>query len=189
MQPFLIAFTLTLLAGLSTGLGAAIAFFAPRANTRFLSVCTGLSAGVMLYVSFMEMLPEAFRQIAEAGFAEKPATALGTLGFFAGIALILVSALIILYPLTTKYIFGPEAIEIRDLSFREVPARYDSVYRVEESEGIVAGSHCTASGCIVIRYDRESNRMIAITPSDRDAAMALLRTRCPSAEFTMDYRS
>ena len=88
MQPFLIAFTLTLLAGLSTGLGAAIAFFASRANTRFLSVCTGLSAGVMLYVSFMEMLPEAFRQIAEAGFAEKPATALGTLGFFAGIALI-----------------------------------------------------------------------------------------------------
>ena len=88
MQPFLIAFTLTLLAGLSTGLGAAIAFFAPRANTRFLSVCTGLSAGVMLYVSFMEMLPEAFRQIAEAGLAEKPATALGTLGFFAGIALI-----------------------------------------------------------------------------------------------------
>ena len=57
-------------------------------NTRFLSVCTGLSAGVMLYVSFMEILPEAFRQVAEAGFAERPAAALGTLGFFAGIALI-----------------------------------------------------------------------------------------------------
>ena len=88
MTPFLIAFALTLLAGLSTGVGAAIAFFAPRTNTRFLSVCTGLSAGVMLYVSFMEILPEAFRQVAEAGFAERPASALGTLGFFAGIALI-----------------------------------------------------------------------------------------------------
>ena len=88
MTPFLIAFALTLLAGLSTGVGAAIAFFAPRTNTRFLSVCTGLSAGVMLYVSFMEILPEAFRQVAEAGFAERPAAALGTLGFFAGIALI-----------------------------------------------------------------------------------------------------
>ncbi len=88
MTPFLVAFALTLLAGLSTGVGAAIAFFAPRTNTRFLSVCTGLSAGVMLYVSFMEILPEAFRQVAEAGFAERPASALGTLGFFAGIALI-----------------------------------------------------------------------------------------------------
>lgn len=88
MTPFLVAFALTLLAGLSTGVGAAIAFFAPRTNTRFLSVCTGLSAGVMLYVSFMEILPEAFRQVAEAGFAERPAAALGTLGFFAGIALI-----------------------------------------------------------------------------------------------------
>ena len=88
MAPFLIAFALTLMAGLSTGLGAAIAFFAPRANTRFLSVCTGLSAGVMLYVSFMEILPEAFAQIMDAGFAERPATALGTLGFFAGIAFI-----------------------------------------------------------------------------------------------------
>ena len=85
MTPFLVAFALTLLAGLSTGVGAAIAFFAPRTNTRFLSVCTGLSAGVMLYVSFMEILPEAFRQVAEAGFAERPASALGTLGFFAGI--------------------------------------------------------------------------------------------------------
>ncbi|HIV08521.1 MAG TPA: zinc transporter ZupT [Candidatus Spyradenecus faecavium] len=87
-ERFLIALLLTLIAGLSTGLGAAIAFFAPRANTRFLSVCTGLSAGVMLYVSFMEILPEAFAQIMEAGLAETPATALGTLGFFLGIALI-----------------------------------------------------------------------------------------------------
>ena len=42
----------------------------------------------MLYVSFMEILPEAFEQIQIAGFAERPATALGTLGFFIGIALI-----------------------------------------------------------------------------------------------------
>lgn len=88
MERFLVAFALTLMAGLSTGVGAAIAFFAPKANTRFLSVCTGLSAGVMLYVSFMEILPEAFAQIGRAGWAERPAQAFGTLGFFFGIALI-----------------------------------------------------------------------------------------------------
>lgn len=49
------AFGLTLFAGLATGVGSAIAFFASRTNYRFLSVSTGFSAGVMLYVSFVEI--------------------------------------------------------------------------------------------------------------------------------------
>jgi len=36
-----VAFGLTLAAGLSTGLGSAIAFFARRTNLRLLSVATG----------------------------------------------------------------------------------------------------------------------------------------------------
>ena len=44
---------LTLLAGLATGIGSAIAFFAHRTNVRFLSFSLGLSAGVMIYVSFV----------------------------------------------------------------------------------------------------------------------------------------
>mgnify|MGYP001176437657 CR=1 FL=1 len=41
------AFGITLLAGMATGIGSAIAFFAKRTNYRFLSVSTGFSAGVM----------------------------------------------------------------------------------------------------------------------------------------------
>ena len=52
------AFGLTLLAGAATGLGSAIAFFANRTNYRFLSVSTGFSAGVMLYVSFVELFQQ-----------------------------------------------------------------------------------------------------------------------------------
>ena len=48
------AFGLTLLAGLATGLGAAVAFFAARANQRVLALSLAFSAGVMLYVSFVE---------------------------------------------------------------------------------------------------------------------------------------
>lgn len=55
----LFAFTLTLLAGLATGIGSFIAFFAKRTDQRFLSFSLGLSAGVMLYVSFMELLFDA----------------------------------------------------------------------------------------------------------------------------------
>jgi ZIP family zinc transporter len=40
---------------MATGIGSAIAFFAKRTNYRFLSIATGFSAGVMLYVSFVEI--------------------------------------------------------------------------------------------------------------------------------------
>lgn len=50
-----IAFMLTLFAGMATGIGSVIAFTARRTNYRFLSVATGFSAGVMLYVSFVEI--------------------------------------------------------------------------------------------------------------------------------------
>ncbi len=53
------AFGLTLFAGLSTGIGSALAFFAKRTNTKFLSVSLGFSAGVMIYVSFVEILGKA----------------------------------------------------------------------------------------------------------------------------------
>lgn len=65
MSNFWFAFLLTLVAGLSTGIGSAIAFFAKRTNYRFLSVATGFSAGVMLYVSFVEIMPKASEKVGE----------------------------------------------------------------------------------------------------------------------------
>ncbi len=50
-----IALGLTLFAGMATGIGSIIAFTAQRTNFRYLSVATGFSAGVMLYVSFVEI--------------------------------------------------------------------------------------------------------------------------------------
>ena len=54
----LIAFGLTLFAGLSTGIGSMIAWMCKRTNTRFLSVVLGFSAGVMIYVSMIEIFAE-----------------------------------------------------------------------------------------------------------------------------------
>ena len=54
----LLAFGLTLIAGLSTGIGSLIALLSKKTDTRFLSASLGLSAGVMIYVSFMELMPE-----------------------------------------------------------------------------------------------------------------------------------
>jgi ZIP family zinc transporter len=58
-ESILFAFGLTLFAGLSTGIGSGIAFFAKQTNTKFLSVSLGFSAGVMIYVSFVEIMVKA----------------------------------------------------------------------------------------------------------------------------------
>lgn len=52
-------FFLTLLAGLSTGIGSCIAFLTHHTNKKFLSVSLGFSAGVMIYVSMIEIFSQA----------------------------------------------------------------------------------------------------------------------------------
>ncbi len=58
-QSVLFALSLTLFAGLATGIGSLIALFAKKTNTTFLSVSLGFSAGVMIYVSMIEIFPKA----------------------------------------------------------------------------------------------------------------------------------
>jgi ZIP family zinc transporter len=55
MQDVWTAMGLTVFAGMATGIGSIIAFTAKKTDYRFLSVATGFSAGVMLYVSFVEI--------------------------------------------------------------------------------------------------------------------------------------
>jgi len=54
-ETLLFAFGLTLFAGLATGVGSGIAFFARTTNKKFLSISLGFSAGVMIYVSMVEI--------------------------------------------------------------------------------------------------------------------------------------
>ena len=60
-----IAFLLTVIAGLSTGIGSAIAYFIRKPKIIYLSFSLGLSAGVMIYISFMELLPDALETVGE----------------------------------------------------------------------------------------------------------------------------
>jgi ZIP family zinc transporter len=81
------AFGLTLFAGLSTGIGSALAFFAKRTNTRFLSISLGFSAGVMIYVSLVEIFMKAKTELVGV-YGEREGYWFTVLSFFAGIALI-----------------------------------------------------------------------------------------------------
>ena len=87
LQTVLTAFALTLFAGLSTGIGSLIAWMCKRTNTRFLSVALGFSAGVMIYVSMIEIFAESNRLLTDAVGAPG-GTWITVAGFFGGMLLI-----------------------------------------------------------------------------------------------------
>ncbi|MDX1283931.1 MAG: ZIP family metal transporter, partial [Draconibacterium sp.] len=85
----LFALLLTVFAGLSTGIGSAIAFVAKRTNTKLLTLSLGFSAGVMIYISFVEIFQEAKHSLVNH-FNEFEGTLYTVLAFFGGMLLIAV---------------------------------------------------------------------------------------------------
>ncbi len=87
MDNVLFAFSLTLLAGLATGIGSAITLFKKTLNPKFLASSLGFSAGVMIYVSFIEIFPKALESLQNV-FGEKQGYLYTTIAFFVGIGII-----------------------------------------------------------------------------------------------------
>ena len=113
------AMLITLFAGLSTAIGGGIAFIVKKDNLKALSVGLGFSAGVMVFVSFMDMLPEAGKLLAQ----HFPNTHewLTLAGFVAG----LIVAILIDY-------FLPDHIDTEDVLHPDGPAHRN--YRIKELE-------------------------------------------------------
>ncbi|EEL2611385.1 zinc transporter ZupT [Campylobacter jejuni] len=83
-EQIFIAMLLTLFAGFSTAIGSIIAFFSRKDDLRVLSLGLGFSAGVMIYISFMEILPTALKDF-KNHYDSHWAEILGLACFFGGI--------------------------------------------------------------------------------------------------------
>lgn len=81
-----IAVMLTAAAGLSTGIGAVIVYFTKCMNKKFLSFSLGFSSGIMLYVSFIEMLSTSQNYLK----SQCSSNLLSYIAFFAGMGLIMI---------------------------------------------------------------------------------------------------
>lgn len=90
LDNYIIAFILTLFAGLSTSIGAVIAFFSKTKTEKFLSLGLGFSAGVMIYLSFMEILPKSTESFTQLVSSEAKGEFLTLVCLFLGIAIIAV---------------------------------------------------------------------------------------------------
>jgi len=82
----LFALGLTIFARLSTGVGSLIGFLSKKFNPKFLSGALGFSAGVMIYVSLVEIFVKA-KDALSVSFGEKQGYTITVIGFFVGIAL------------------------------------------------------------------------------------------------------
>ncbi|EPC1979256.1 zinc transporter ZupT [Campylobacter jejuni] len=83
-EQIFIAMLLTLFAGFSTAIGSIIAFFSRKDDLRVFSLGLGFSAGVMIYISFMEILPTALKDF-KNHYDSHWAELLGLACFFGGI--------------------------------------------------------------------------------------------------------
>lgn len=83
----LLAVGLTLFAGLATAIGGMVAFYSRRTNTRFLAISLGFSAGVMIYVSMLEILGKA-KGILIDSLGERAGSWATAMAFFGGMIFI-----------------------------------------------------------------------------------------------------
>ncbi len=82
-----LALLLTLVAGLSTGIGGLLSLLYKKSNSKLVSISLGFSAGVMVYVSFTEIFFQARAELS-ASLGDKTGLIVTVASFFAGIALI-----------------------------------------------------------------------------------------------------
>jgi len=101
-----IAFALVIAAGASTAIGASVVFFpslVQLASRKTLAAGLGLSAGVMTYVSFVEIFQKSVVAFQDAGFDHDLGYIYSTLCFFGGVVLMVVRCLFCYISVGTVY--------------------------------------------------------------------------------------
>ncbi len=141
LSNFWLAVLLTSFAGLSTGIGSLIALYAKRTNTKFLSVSLGFSAGVMIYVSFVELFFQA-RTILVDNWG-KDGSWICTGMFFVGFGVFAV-----IDKLVPNYENPHEMHKIEELKDRKEAEKFRKLYRVGILMAIAIGIHNFPEGVV-----------------------------------------
>jgi ZIP family zinc transporter len=162
-SPFWTAFALTSLAGLATGVGSIIAVVSKRSTPRFLSVSMGFSAGVMIFVSLVELFNEARSHLALIwGKAGGYWGAIG--GFFLGLALIaaidkLVPAAINPHEARAKEAAEHEAVDSRTCDDALEKTRLSRIFRTGLFTALVLALHNFPEGIATLFASLEDSRL------------------------------
>lgn len=153
LNTVLTAFGITILAGLATGLGSTLAFFAKHTNTKFLSFTLGFSAGVMIYVAFVDILNAAkVSLITEMGQVSGSWAAV--LSFFAGILVVG-----IIDKLVPKFENPHEAHRAEEMKETELAEKFHKLYRVGLFAAIVITIHNLPEGMVTFMSSVQNTKL------------------------------
>ena len=130
----LFAFGLTVFAGLSTGIGSLIGFLSKKFNPKFLTVALGFSAGVMIYVSLIEIFAKA-KDSLSGSFGYRKGYILTVVAFFAGVFLIaLIDKLIPSYE-------NPHEVNLKEKIAESTEAEKRKLMRMGVFSALAIGIH------------------------------------------------
>lgn len=135
LQDIIIAFGLTLLAGLSTGIGGALSLFTKRTNTKLLSVALGFSAGVMIYVSFVELFPES-RECFSEELGESASRWASLAAFFGGIFIVA-----IIDKLLPSFENPHEIHKIEEIEDKMMAEKYHKLFKMGILTAVIIAIH------------------------------------------------
>lgn len=134
------ALLLTLGAGIATGVGSCIAFFFNHTNRKFLSFALGFSGGVMIYISFAELLAEAQRGLINL-YGDRPGALAAIGAFFTGIAVAMLIDRLVPN--------GENPHEVRTVEEMESPIHHDRMLRSGILFALAVGIHNFPEGMAV----------------------------------------
>lgn len=137
------ALLLSLLAGLSTGIGSALAFFMGRPKPWHMSLSLGFSAGVMVYISFAELLHAAIERV---GFAT------ANLGFFVGILFIALLDILIPHEYKQERVRGSGSQISQSVSGEENEVEASLTAMLERRSRIMRAGVLTAIGIAIHNF-------------------------------------
>lgn len=141
-EHLLLAFALTLFAGLATGIGSAIAFLAKRTHETFLCAALSFSAGAMIYVSFVEIFPKARIALGDM-LGDTAGYLVTTLAFFGGLLLIAM-----IDKLVPKHENPHEMHHIEEMRDQKQAAAYKKLYRTGILTALAIAIHNFPEGLV-----------------------------------------
>lgn len=142
LSNFWFAVLLTSIAGLSTGIGSIISVFADRTNTKYLSLSLGFSAGVMVYVSFVELFMQG-REMLMTNLGAKTGNWITVAAFFAGFGMVA-----IIDKLVPDYENPHEMHKVEEIDNKAKARDFNKLYRVGVLTALAIGIHNFPEGLV-----------------------------------------